>query len=418
MLKGTMMGNRIRCFMMMAMAAFAAPALVAQQTVISGRVLDQDGMPMARANVSLTHPHRLEPVMTVEAAGDGSYRIATGERGFVLLRYFGTGHQPYTVGALLDDTTDAEITVQLRPHDYRRSFDSVRVIGDFNNFEYGSGTLLQRDSGGCYLAEIETTADSVAYQFLGLTEIGAVGAPGAGTYRFDGIGGYRSVAAAYDGRVTIVFDSTQLVTSDAAATAVFSDSAMERVATIYAGIEQHRDAYQRALADNRRAGRSISEFSHSWKRDLSRLAARIDRADDSLTRSLLMISYLDLGTLGGARDLQPEIARQALAMIAPASPLWSINPRLIMLTIERTGEADSIYHSYVEQVIDGHADPDVISMLLYDGLTVAYTNREVAQAQKYYERLTRDYSSSRFAAMARAQFVIAQDESVHAGAER
>lgn len=411
--------NRLRSAMMtLLLALLAGSAASAQETVITGMVLGQDGKPMPKAHISIMRPYQHNTIATVEAAEDGSYTIPTAERGFVLLRYYGVDHEPLTVSALLNDTTQPEINVRLRPHAYLKSFDSVRIVGDFNNYSYDNAPLLTKDSAGIYSIVLTTSARSLTYQLLGVTAVGAVNAPGAESYVFDGVGGYHSVVHRRNGSLTIVLDPAKLVRTDAKAEAIFNDSAMQRMAAIYADITKRREAYQDALTKNRLAGKSLTSFSHSWKKDLSRLAAAIKQERDSLTRQMLMVSYLDLGTLGAAADLQPAIARQALESIQPSSPLWSINPRLIMLATERTGEPDSVYQDYLAQVIDEHADPNVVSTLLYDGLTIAYSNKESARANTYYERLTRDYGSSRYAAMARVQFAMERTQEISANSER
>lgn len=396
--------------MLLAVDALANKAMAQEQALIQGRVLDQDGNPMPKAQISLTRPNLLHPITTIEAGEDGSYSLPTDERGFVLLQYCGVDHAPYIVGTLINDTTHTSITVQLQPYSYRKALDTIRVVGDFNGYSFYDAPVMERGEDGLYSIEIPTTAPSVSYQLIGITEIGAINAPGAKSYQFDGNEGYRSIAYAENGKVTITFDTAGLVRSKAKATATFDDPTMTVMAKLYADIVQRREKYQQALTDNRLAGRTINEFSYNWRGELNRIAQRLAMETDTTLRSMLLVSYLDMGTLGAAKDIRPAIAKSALATIHPASPLWSINPRLINLTIERTGVPDSTYHEYVAQAIDQHQDPNVTSMLLYDRLTVAYSNKELDRAQNYYERLTRDYSSSRYAAMARVQFVITRDE--------
>lgn len=400
----------ITCGMLLGSDLLANQAMAQQKAMIEGKVLDQDGKPMPKAQVSLTRPNRLHPITTVEVAEDGSYSLPTDERGFVLLQYCGVDHAPYTLGTLLTDSTQTSIVVQLQPYSYRKTLDSIRVVGDFNGYSFYDAPMMTKGEDGRYTVVIATSAPSITYQLAGLTEIGLVNAPGAPGYQFDGNEGYRSIAYAEDGKITITFDTAALVRSKAKTSVAFSDSTLGVMAKLYGDIAQRREKYQQALTANRVAGRSINEFSYNWRGELNKIAQRLAMEQDTLLRSMLLVSYLDMGTLGAAKDIRPAIAKSALATIHPASPLWSINPRLINLTIERTGEPDSVYQEYVAQAIDQHQDPNVTSMLLYDRLTVAYTNKETARARDYYERLTRDYGSSRYAAMARVQFVITRDE--------
>jgi hypothetical protein len=379
----------------------------AQQAVVSGTILGVDDNPLANAHVSLFRPDGMRPIATVAADADGKYSLATSEKGFLVLRYTGVGHVGYPVAAILNDTVKAHVDVWLQPVDYRKSFDSIRVIGDFNSFVYDSAVVLARGDDGIYSAELPTTMPSVTYQLLGLTQDGAVCAPGSAAYTFDSIGSYRSVAVAENGIVRIAFDSTQLARTRLKAKAVFDNPQMESLARVYGDMMRRREAYQQALTENREAGKTIYQFKYNWSRDIAKISRQLAEEEDTLIRGMLYVSLLDLGTLGAATDVRENIAKAALATIPPTSLVWSANPKLMHLAIGRTGEPDSVYQDYVHQAIAGHPDADVTSLLLYDGLTVAYSTKQTDRAQEYYTRLTTQYSHSRYAAMARMQFTMA-----------
>jgi hypothetical protein len=313
------------------------------------------------------------------------------------------------VAAVLDDTTHATIDVWLVPYDYRKSFDTIRVIGDFNNFAYDSGVVMERGDDGCYYAEI-SSSKPIKYQLLGIANDGPVSAPQCAGFTFHGASTYQSVGMPRMGKVTIVFDSTQARGVKAKAHAVFQDPQMEALANIYGDMLARREAYTQGLTRNREAGRSLSEFKYNWSRDVARIDKQLADEEDTVVRGMLYISMLDLGTLGATSELRPEIAKEALTTVPPTSPLWSANPKLIPLAIERSGEPDSVYQDYVVTAIKGHGDPEVTSLLLYDGLTVAYSAKQTDKAQEYYNRLLTQFSSSRYAAMARVQFAMARTE--------
>lgn len=401
-----------RVIVLMMFAVLFPTVLAAQSSVISGTILGEDGKPLPQAHVSLLRPNQTRPITTVSADAAGNYAIETVERGLVVLQFSGVGHKAYPVAALLEDTVRAAINVTLEPFDFYTRFDSIKVIGDFNGFVYDSGLVMQRGEDGTFSVQLPATR-AVNYQLLGISNDGPVCSPTCAGYAYDGEDAYYSVAVPQKGVVTIVFDSTQLVYGTTGATATFDDPKMEIVAKLYGDIVKRRESYQRALTANRNAGRSIYQFSYKWNRDLDRLFKQLAKEKDPLTRQLLLISYLDLGTMGAIRDLRPAAAKWALGVIPPTSPLWSINPKLIPLAIQRTNQPDSLYQEYLACAISEHSDPEVTSLLLYDGLTVAYTSNETDKAQEYYRKLINDFGKSRYAAMARAQFTIDPGERSH-----
>ena len=381
-----------------------ATAAMAQRVVISGHVLDEDGMPLAKANILLLRPSQATPIAMVEVAADGAYTFTTDEQGLAILQYIGVDHEPYAIGILLEDSIRTTIDVRLQPQRYRETFDSVMTVGDFNNYSYEKAIALTRLEDGCYELELPSTAKTVSYQLIGITAAGAVNAPLAQEYRFDGNGAYQSIAAVKNGKVKITFDPMLVNRTKKKASALFADERMGTISRLYGDIIRRREAYQQALTENRLAGKPLSEFKYNWSKDLNRITKQLAQEEDTLIKGMLLISYLELGTLGATRELRPAPAKWAFETIPPTSPLWSINPRLIMLAAERSQEPDSLHQGYIAQVIDRHSDPYVKAMLLYDGLTMAYSTRQEDRAYALYERLTTEYSNSRFAAMARVQF--------------
>lgn len=397
--------------MMVLIAGIAGMAdLHAQKAIISGRVLGYDGQPLPKAAINITRLNVLKPLGMIEAAKDGSFTFASDESGLMVLEVSGVDHQMQQVAIILGDSIRAELTVRLQPYTYYKSFDSVRVIGDFNDFSYATARKMERLEDGCYELEIPTTSATLAYQLIGITDAGAVNAPGAEEYAYEGGLFYRSIARAKNGKVKIAFDTTQLIYTKKKAEVHFDNPRLDAVAGIYNDILLRREQYQRALADNRKAGRTLNEFSFSWAKVFDKLSKQLALEKDSVVREMLLVSYLDLGTLDGARQIRSGIARWALAATAPTSPVWSINPKLMTLAIEKSDAADTTYQGYLDQAVNNHADPNVCAMLLYDELTVAYNTKQPGKARRYYERLTNDFSSSRYAAMARVQFTISRDE--------
>jgi len=395
--------------MMIALIAGAADAS-AQRAIISGHVVGYDGNPLPKAYINVTRLNVMKPLATIEAASDGAFTFATDETGFLVLEVSGAGHELQPVAMILGDSIRTDLAVQLQPYQYYKSFDSIRVIGDFNTYSYENAPTMERRPDGIYELVVPASGPTLTYQLIGITDAGAVNNPVSDGYAYEGGTFYRSVAKAIDGKVTITFDSTQLVYTKKKAEVHFADPRMDAVASIYNDILGRRQQYQSALTENRKAGRSLSEFSFNWSGVFDRLGKQLAMEKDSVVREMLLMGYLDLGTLDGTKQVRAGIAKWALGTISPVSPVWSINPKLMTLAIEKSGDPDSLYQEYLDQAVNQHADPNVCAMLLYDELTVAYNTKQPEKARQFYDRLTSDYGNSRYAAMARVQFTIARTE--------
>ncbi|MDB5033537.1 MAG: Thiol-disulfide isomerase-like protein [Chlorobi bacterium] len=404
-----MNGKTILQFAMMAgMMIAAAQNGMAQRVKISGTILGSDGNALPNSYVNLTRPNLQHPLTSVKADESGNFLVTTDEQGLLVLEFNGPNHSTYTAAAVVDDTLTTSIAVRLEPRKYVTSIDSIGVIGEFNGYNYHEAAPLEKMEDGCYMADIPATSGSFSYQLVGLLNDRSIENPCAEKFALAPNDGFVSVAEVVDGKARVIFDPEQIGRSTKKSSAVYDDPRIEQISSIYRAILDHREVYNQALTENRIAGKSLSLFSYNWTRELDGLTKMLAKEKDSVVRGMLLISYLELGQLGAVKQMRPVMVKWSLATIPPVSPLWSINPRLITLAIEKSGTEDSTYQDYLIQAIDGQSDPNISALLLYDGLTVAYSAKDDEKSRAYYDRLTNQFSSSRYAAMARVQFTIAR----------
>ena len=95
----------------------------------------------------------------VEAASDGTFRLATGETGLFFSQFIGVNHFSHEVQLYIENPVEVRLDVQLKPYEYVRDFSGVKVIGDFNNFSSKSAKPMQNQPDGIYAAQFETSAD-------------------------------------------------------------------------------------------------------------------------------------------------------------------------------------------------------------------------------------------------------------------
>ena len=126
-------------------------------TVISGRLLGADGKPISVAHVHLTPAAGPGVVTEGAVALDGSYALATTQRGAFTLRLTGVDHASTMVPLLLTSPSTILLDVQLARYKYADTLDRVLAIGDWNHFDFGTGRPMIKQPDGRYTLEVEST---------------------------------------------------------------------------------------------------------------------------------------------------------------------------------------------------------------------------------------------------------------------
>jgi thiol-disulfide isomerase/thioredoxin len=333
-----------------------------QTTTIIGKLLGSSGNPMPKADVHLLRFNQSKPLATVQAAKDGSFQLITNESGLFTLQFTGVNHKSHEIVLLIEKPSAIEITAKLKTYDYATDISKVKIIGDFNKFSFDSAKEMEKQPDGTFSAEFDGIGvDKFAYQLLGLTESGgSINGTQSESYVYDGGGDYRSVVTPDKGRVKVVFNPNFLGHSGKPPQVVFRDvnSTAARFSFIYEAMLKQSKSLHEALAAYKKTGKPLDEFSYNFSPDLAALSKQIAREKNPLLRQALLISYLDLGYGAYGAKLDSVVARKALAEIAPTSPLWSIEPRLLGVALDNSGQPEK-YASYVRQLVENHSDSTV-----------------------------------------------------------
>jgi thiol-disulfide isomerase/thioredoxin len=370
----------------------------AGQSTISGRVVGADGRPMPKADVHLLYDGGRRPFASAEVAPDGSFTISTDRTGVLELQVTGVNHASYSVPLLIETPRAITLDVRLVPHATGTSFDDIRIIGDFNDFDFDSGKQLAKGKNGTYSITLKTPLKSFSYQIL------FPGAPGgtfsmngtqSDSYVYDGGGDYRSVVAAKNGSVTITFDPGKLQVADAPPSVTYRDSVTARVARAMNDIETHRFIHSRSMA---KASRPQND---NGAEGMTEVLDRAKKETDPLVRNILLLEYLDLANQGGG-PADPEISRRVLGDVAPGSPLW-YDPTLLDAAIAASGEPGK-YAEYRWRVVESRPDTSMRTAFLYGGLASASQAGDEALVNTYYDYLQAHYPKTSVGEIVRSEY--------------
>jgi thiol-disulfide isomerase/thioredoxin len=318
-------------------------------TRITGTVVGADGRAMELAHVSLLAWYSREAIETAEVGPDGGFVLETDETGVRALWFTGVDHLVEHTYLLLGEGGEIEIDARLGTHTYKDDLSDVAVIGDFNDFSFGSGREMEPQGDGTYVLEIEVDADTLAYQIINVLEQSrSINGTRSDRYVYDGGGDYRSVIEVTDGAARIVFDPGNLLVVDSEPHVRYSDP--DCLAGRYAEFRRQMDERSSDYSEQRRKMREegatdeeLRNFSkeYDWSANDAMLESWLQETTDADLRATLFATYI---YESGRTD--SLIARKALGEIGPGSPAWMLGPQLLTRAIYASRQPEA-YDAYM-----------------------------------------------------------------------
>ena len=389
-----------------------------QVTVIAGTLLGADGAPMKLAEVFVWQGSNPRGATHSLVGPDGRFAIATQYTGPLMIEFTGVDHNATTVPLLVDRAQTIGMDVRLKHYEYTDSLDRITAIGDFNQFGFGTGKPLVKQPDGRYTLDVETTADTLAYQLLGLTkEQGhSINGPQAGRWYYDNGGDYKNVIRAKDGHATIVFDpaSLQKVPGDVQVT--FRDPASLVARTWH--LLHAWDLEETAYFDSSRAARARHDSLHfDMTPALRRLRAALAAERVPLLRQLLLGQLVEASSLADKPDT--ATARRLIAEVPPSSPWYgalggnalnaTFNAYRIVYGHKRepgappdTALSRRLLGLY-QRLLAVQTDSNQQAELLYMAAATARGLHDDAKANDYYTRLITGYPDAGITNFAKSQ---------------
>jgi thiol-disulfide isomerase/thioredoxin len=388
----------------------AAPARAQRDvTVISGRVLGATGAPLKVGHVHLSAQRGFRREAEAPIAADGRFAIATPLTGALFLTVTGVDHYSVDIPLLVETPAAIGLDVRLQHYAYTDSLERITAIGDFNQFGFTDGRPLVRQSDGRYTVEIATTADTLAYELMGLEKSGnrSINGTQADRYAYDEGGDYRSVIRTHNGRATIVFDPAALVRTPGEVSVTFREPNAP-VARVYAAFRDWTRQRQ-VFMDSSLAARSRHDsLRYDWKPVIAERTASLARAREPLLRQLLLLQLWEAESF--SRTFDTAVAGRVVREVPPSSPWWTFmefgGPSSVWLPIyvetgrpvDRQWRSDTASAhaalAYLDRVIAEHRDATVRAQALASGITMARAAGDVPRSNDYFVRLDRDYADS------------------------
>ncbi len=396
------------------LGAFAfAPILAAAQVTVSGTVLDRNDMPIGPAHVHLFEmPEGIgfDPVETIEVAPDGKFTLTVAEPGYYNVAITAVDHQATVTPLILREEDEGEeitMKVRLEPNEFVTAPQTVRIIGDWNDFDFRSADTMTRTKEGKYVYTFETDRNEVHYQILGITtgaaEGRSVNQPGSDAYVYDGGGDYRSIMKVRPGKVSIILDPAALpVQEGGGAMVMFNDFWRNQVfelQMLYDETVKNIVLEARALQQQAAEGVEVAppDFSHYWQ-GVAEMAANFMMIPDhdpnvrryaALTLARAMGQVRDPKVIGAG----PERVAMLKETLPFSSPLWVAEP-MASMTVAFYGFDPKDFRGQEQAALELHEQstiPVVKGLALANAALLAKYRGDQAALQERYDELAADY---------------------------
>lgn len=176
------------------------------QTSFHGKITSVDGSRIPETVISI-HPENRRDIFSgqyedVFPEEDGSYQVQIQEPGLYRLIFRGVFHQDLRVPVMVFDQPSMRMNVLLMPMHFNDGFyfdkDNylkwIRVVGNFNDYDYNTGERFSLNSDGSIHAFIPVNSDTIRYQVRGLAyNQGVTALPQADEFYFREDSGFEAV---------------------------------------------------------------------------------------------------------------------------------------------------------------------------------------------------------------------------------
>ncbi len=374
----------------------SASVLIAQTpTILVGRLVGNDGRPMKAARVSVVG----KDGEYANAASDGRFRLAVTPRGLVRLEFSGVDHAPLVRGLLLETTGDTiTMDVRLSTLQHVRTFDSLRVVGDFNNWRRSDAIPLTRADNGVYIATIPLSKSdkATAYQIQGLVPGRTVNGTDGASYQYDGGGDWKTVIPVKKGKAVVVFDPTLLVEGDEGPMAAVADEFQAEVIDLMLRLE-----YSRAMAASTSGEAHGSDSEQEWAARLLPPTQAMAMAPTLPIRRLYALEYL---ALSSTSPLPPDSSRTSMAMhiLGPETVTWEIDPGAIPSAVFRSGGVGP-HAQFLDRFLASRVAIGARANAAYGIASGSLRRGDTLNFLKYYARLASDFAETSAGRMALAR---------------
>ncbi len=388
------MGIRLFYAMLWVLLVFLSASA---QIVLKGTVQSTKGLAIPKyyiGIVDLGNPEK-PPHWTVETSGQHPFQFSLPHRGPFIIEVAGVNHQGGLVIIYAAEEPDTiSITLQLSPYAYKTSIDTLKIIGNWNNFDFERAELMERVDDHRFRYTRTADSDTFQYQIIGLLpEEQSINGQQSDDFIYDGGGDFNSVLYVKKGQpVTITIDTRKLNGIDQRTFPVLKADAAHAYLSIINHLNETliqtlNNFYKAIEAYQAKHEGSLKGFSFQLdSRVLNEIEDGLNQPDLP-SQEFAAISAIMLAR--STRTIPAAIIQRALNILSPTSRAWAINPSTLYYLLT---PKDSVHFAYnVETIYQKNPAERVRAIALIAMMQHAKNLKDDQKYREYYALLKQQF---------------------------
>ncbi len=386
----------------------------AEEIQVSGKIVGSDGRPMPASLVSV-EGGEISGRLISTADENGRYQFSLPGPGAYSMYGIGLHHETLDAPLIIEDSEYHEIKLDLQLSGIDIMFDPDSVFAKLKNND--EKILLTRSPDGSYRNNIGAIAAEAEYQILlqdprwgrpnfPIPEFRIAGAIQNGvsvdtTGKFwDSGSEFFSITPVDEGTASVLFKPAELPRVLDLAIVTSTPSYIGEVSSIFVDVEKKE-------RDIGMASRSQDGYLEVVKDAQDAIKSQIDREDNPLIRSWLLMRYFD--------ELHPTKSDRSLAelfieTVPPDSKYWiyeamsSVGASNNLVYVSQTLQDSVAILKYLKEMEASNEDPNLGAQIGEFGMRMADQVNNEAERSYYYDLLISNYPESRQAINAQRHF--------------
>ncbi len=363
---------------------------------LSGSIASADGSipELAHIHILSFGDNPYSAPTTIQADKNGRFELTLPDEDNLEIMVTASDHQRLLFPLLSSKTNKhLEVKIRLKQNPYLEDLSAVHITGDWNKFGFGNASPMLPQSDGSYLFEMESQADTVAYQLLDIVSDGrSVNGTMYDKLVYDGGGDYKSVVLTSEGKVKIQFDPAKLnkaiAGSEPMVEVLNADESVQQIIDIALRSEQDKNTENTQKQIYLKGHKNLKNFRYDHRPFQDFINTITERASNNLVTRYAM---LQLARRTSPNDENAQnIYKQVIQTLPLEDPLWAaeaLSASNVFILALGSEKAKQLFQDSYQNIPHKKVRAGVLLNL---GL-IAKRDGDLASQSKIYSELTSDY---------------------------
>ncbi|MDQ7818585.1 MAG: thioredoxin-like domain-containing protein [Melioribacteraceae bacterium] len=373
---------------------FLSSVYNAQTTIVTGKLLGADGEPMLKSNISYSTIFEKQVKHNVIPEKDGYYSVTISSTGITYLTFAGLNHKAASIPIVNDSDQKIELDVNLGGYTYLSAFDEVKIIGDFNNFDFNTAKPMKKESNGSYTFTVNWDKPLIKYQLLNVEDSQrSINGTHSDDYEYDGGGDYQSIVTTNAGVANIVFDPKKLPSIPSKNFVNFkttgSTSAIVFNYTNMTG--SYFQVYAKKQAEHLESGKDLKSFKFDGGDLEKNFRETVFAEKDPFARQTGMSFYITLPRWSKVNMDSIEVI-DFFNSLGINSILWEANPNLLSASYAYLGKGSA--EKLIDNIFEKTKNKSVKFRLLQQKYLIAMNKNDEIRINELKKVLSNEFGDT------------------------